>query len=116
MSTEPDTLEAEIDGLLAVAREGDEAQRRLLVLRDKVRRGVMLGPRSRRYLDGLRAMRPGEALVCQHLGRRGDCRRGIGAGFACMHGDNWTSCAAYVPARGGRRGPPLRAEVIRHAR
>ena len=116
MTAEPDTLEAEIEGLLAVAREGDEAQRRLLVLRDKVRRGVMLGPRSRRYLDSLRDRMPGEALVCQHLGHRGDCRRGIGAGYSCTFGDNWTACAAYVAARAGRRGPPLRAEVIRHAR
>jgi hypothetical protein len=116
MIPEDDNLESEIEDLLAVARDGDEAQRRLLVLRAKVRRGVMMGPKTRRYLDSLHAMIPGAAIVCQHIGHQGDCRRGIGAGHDCAFGDNWTACTAYVPARVGRRGPSLRAEVIRHAR
>jgi hypothetical protein len=108
------TLEEEIDALLAVAREGDLAQRRLLVLRDKVRRGVMMGPRTRRYLDSLRDMLPEQAKECQYIGRRGDCRQRLGAGNPCSFTDNWSACPCYVQARAGRRGHPLRMEVVRH--
>ena len=114
MSPEPDTLEAEIEGLLALAREGDEAQVRLLRIRDKVRRGVLLGPRTRAYLNKLHAMI--EIIECRWLGRVGECRERIGAPPACPHLEDYRACAHYAPVRTGQRGSPLAMEVIHHAR
>lgn len=116
MSAEPDTLEAEIEGLLAVARDGDTAQARLRDLLDKVRRGVLLGPRTRRYLDSLRALLPSEAPECRAIGREGSCRASGSGGIRCAFVDNWSACPGYAPAPAGRRGNPLRAEVVNHGR
>lgn len=77
---------------------------KLKKLLDQVNRNVFLGPKSRRYINGL--VEKLDNIECASLSGDGKCKK-IPGKTACNHKDRYSLCEWYSVEKDGIRGNPL---------
>lgn len=98
-----DTMEEMVALLLRYARPGGPAYKRLKKIEDQLKRNVMIGPKSRKFLNELRSKL--DNIECKYISRKGMCLKKIGR--RCEFRDAYNECADYLAVRGFVAKNPL---------